>query len=86
MICFCMYTLLIFQFLFFSLSLGESIAVNNAYRQREGELSVGGSGGQEDAVALVKSFTLSAAAAPSSPSRQNIDSLIEKLQSGSIQV
>ncbi|KAI5620016.1 protein CIP2A, partial [Silurus asotus] len=56
--------------------LGESIAANNAYWQREGELGVRGSGVQEDGVAAVKNF------APNSPSRQNIDSLIEKLQSG----
>ncbi|KAM9436138.1 protein CIP2A isoform 2-T2 [Clarias gariepinus] len=56
--------------------LGESIAANNAYRQREGELSA-----QEDGVAPAKSFTVSSAA-PDSPSRQSIDSLIEKLQSG----
>ncbi|XP_046733639.1 protein CIP2A isoform X2 [Silurus meridionalis] len=56
--------------------LGESIAANNAYWKREGELGVRGSGVQEDGVPAVKNF------APNSPSRQNIDSLIEKLQSG----
>ncbi|KAB5533304.1 hypothetical protein PHYPO_G00130220 [Pangasianodon hypophthalmus] len=61
--------------------LGESIAANNAYRQREGELSVRGSGVQEDGVAPAKSFA-PPTAAPNSPSRQSIDSLIEKLQSG----
>ncbi|XP_053467729.1 protein CIP2A isoform X2 [Ictalurus furcatus] len=61
--------------------LGENIAANNAYRQREGKLSVRGGGVQEDGVAPEKNFTLSSAA-PNSPSRQSIDSLIEKLQSG----
>lgn len=60
----------------FSLSLGESIAANNAYQQHEGELSVGGGGVQEGGASSVKSCT------PSSPSHQSIDSLIEKLQSG----
>ncbi|KAF4075642.1 hypothetical protein AMELA_G00221040 [Ameiurus melas] len=60
--------------------LGESIAANNAYRQREGELSVRG-GVQEDGVSSAKNVALSSAA-PNSPSRQSIDSLIEKLQSG----
>lgn len=66
---------------FFSLSLGESIAANNAYRQHEGKLSVRGGSVQEDGVTPAKNFTLSSAA-PNSPSRQSIDSLIEKLQSG----
>ncbi|XP_058232691.1 protein CIP2A [Hemibagrus wyckioides] len=61
--------------------LGESIAANNAYRQREGELTVRGGGVQDDGVSSVKSFSMSGAG-PNSPSRQNIDSLIEKLQSG----
>ncbi|KAK3541634.1 hypothetical protein QTP86_033715 [Hemibagrus guttatus] len=60
--------------------LGESIAANNAYRQREGELTVRGRGVQDDGVSSAKSFSLSSAGP--SPSRQNIDSLIEKLQSG----
>lgn len=63
------------------LSLGESIAANNAYRQREGELIVRGSGVQDDGVTSVKNVSLSNAA-PNSPSGQSIDSLIEKLQSG----
>ncbi|XP_017308880.1 protein CIP2A isoform X2 [Ictalurus punctatus] len=61
--------------------LGESIAANNAYRQHEGKLSVRGGSIQEDGVTPAKNFTLSSAA-PNSPSRQSIDSLIEKLQSG----
>ncbi|KAF5893304.1 protein CIP2A isoform X1, partial [Clarias magur] len=56
--------------------LGESIAANNAYRQREDKLNA-----QEDGVVPAKNFTVSSAA-PDNPSRQSIDSLIEKLQSG----
>ncbi|KAI4898583.1 hypothetical protein NFI96_033242, partial [Prochilodus magdalenae] len=59
--------------------LGESIAANNAYRQKEAELSVRGSPIQEDGVSLGKSFPRSTTGSSSS-SRQNIDSLIEKLQ------
>ncbi|XP_060717896.1 protein CIP2A [Tachysurus vachellii] len=61
--------------------LGESIAANNAYRQREGESIVRVSGLQDDGVTSVKNVSLSIAA-PNSPSGQSIDSLIEKLQSG----
>ncbi|XP_060755699.1 protein CIP2A homolog isoform X2 [Neoarius graeffei] len=57
--------------------LGESIAANNAYRQREGELSIRGSGVQEDGVGFAVST-----AALNCPPCQSIDSLIEKLQSG----
>ncbi|KAL6462715.1 hypothetical protein MHYP_G00291370 [Metynnis hypsauchen] len=59
--------------------LGESIAASNAYRQKGPELVVRGSTVQEDGVTYGKSFPLSTTG-PSSPSRQNIDSLIEKLQ------
>uniref|UniRef100_A0AAR2K8E6 CIP2A N-terminal domain-containing protein n=1 Tax=Pygocentrus nattereri TaxID=42514 RepID=A0AAR2K8E6_PYGNA len=59
--------------------LGESIAASNAYRQKEPELVVRGSTIQEDGVTYGKSFPLSTTG-PCSPSRQNIDSLIEKLQ------
>ncbi|KAL7835387.1 hypothetical protein SRHO_G00277340 [Serrasalmus rhombeus] len=59
--------------------LGESIAASNAYRQKEPELVVRGSTIQEDGVTYGKSFPLSITG-PCSPSRQNIDSLIEKLQ------
>ncbi|XP_066538593.1 protein CIP2A isoform X2 [Hoplias malabaricus] len=58
--------------------LGESMAANNAYQQRETELATRGGAVQEDGVTIGKSFCTG----PSSPSRQNIDSLIEKLQSG----
>lgn len=68
-------------FLLLCLSLGESIAANNAYRKREGELVVRGSAVQEDGAAFGKSFPLSTTG-PTSPSPQSIDSLIEKLQSG----
>ncbi|XP_062841579.1 protein CIP2A [Trichomycterus rosablanca] len=61
--------------------LGESIAANNAYRQRDAELTVRGGGVQEDGLPAGKTFSLSAPA-PASPTRQSIDSLIEKLQSG----
>lgn len=61
------------------LSLGDSIAANNAYRQREAELSVR-SPASEDVTFAGKSFH--AAHAESSGSAYSIDSLIEKLQNG----
>lgn len=61
------------------LSLGDSIAANNAYRQRETELSVR-SPAREDATFAGKSFQ--AVHAESSGSAYSIDTLIEKLQNG----
>ncbi|KAK6299593.1 hypothetical protein J4Q44_G00296260 [Coregonus suidteri] len=62
-----------------SLVLGESIAANNAYRQREAELSVKRVAVQQDVPALMgKSLS---GPSPSSPSH-SIHSLIEKLQNG----
>ncbi|XP_022537301.2 protein CIP2A isoform X1 [Astyanax mexicanus] len=61
--------------------LGESIAANNAYRHREAERAVRGSTVQGDGVSFGKSFSRPSTG-PSGPSGQNIDSLIEKLQSG----
>uniref|UniRef100_A0A8K9XA86 CIP2A N-terminal domain-containing protein n=1 Tax=Oncorhynchus mykiss TaxID=8022 RepID=A0A8K9XA86_ONCMY len=62
-----------------SLVLGESIAANNAYRQREAELSVKRVAVQQDVPApMGKSLS---GPSPSSPSH-SIHSLIEKLQNG----
>ncbi|XP_055784362.1 protein CIP2A isoform X3 [Salvelinus fontinalis] len=62
-----------------SLVLGESIAANNAYRQREAELSVKRVAVQQDFPApMGKSLS---GPSPSSPSH-SIHSLIEKLQNG----
>uniref|UniRef100_A0A674D1J2 Cellular inhibitor of PP2A n=1 Tax=Salmo trutta TaxID=8032 RepID=A0A674D1J2_SALTR len=62
-----------------SLVLGESIAANNAYRQREAELSVKRVAVQQDVPApMGKSLS---GRSPSSPSH-SIHSLIEKLQNG----
>lgn len=60
------------------LSLGDSIAANNAYRQREAELSVR-SPAIEDGTFTGKRFH---AAHAESGSANSIDSLIEKLQNG----
>lgn len=62
-----------------SVILGDSIAANNAYCQREAELS-GRSSASEDVTFAGKSFH--AAHAKSSGSAYSIDSLIEKLQNG----
>ncbi|KAA0704608.1 Protein CIP2A -like protein [Triplophysa tibetana] len=61
-----------------SVTLGDSIAANNAYRQREAELSVR-SPAIEDGTFTGKSFH---AAHTESGSAYSIDSLIEKLQNG----
>lgn len=63
-----------------SVILGDSIAANNAYRQREAELSARSSSASEDATFAGKSFH--APHAESSGSACSIDSLIEKLQNG----
>ncbi|XP_059390846.1 protein CIP2A homolog [Carassius carassius] len=64
-----------------SVTLGDSIAANNAYRQRDGELSIRSSSASEDVSFMGKSFPKMHAEPPGS-AYQSIDSLIEKLQSG----
>uniref|UniRef100_A0A672PZJ2 CIP2A N-terminal domain-containing protein n=1 Tax=Sinocyclocheilus grahami TaxID=75366 RepID=A0A672PZJ2_SINGR len=61
--------------------LGDSIAANNAYRQRVGELSIRSSSASEDVSFMGKSFPIMHAE-PSGSAYQSIDSLIEKLQNG----
>uniref|UniRef100_A0A8C1K5I9 Cell proliferation regulating inhibitor of protein phosphatase 2A n=1 Tax=Cyprinus carpio TaxID=7962 RepID=A0A8C1K5I9_CYPCA len=64
-----------------SIILGDSIAANNAYCQRDGELSIRSSSASEDVSLVGKSFPIMHAEPPGS-AYQSIDSLIEKLQSG----
>ncbi|KTF85494.1 hypothetical protein cypCar_00025370 [Cyprinus carpio] len=64
-----------------SIILGYSIAANNAYCQRDGELSIRSSSASEDVSLVGKSFPIMHAEPPGS-AYQSIDSLIEKLQSG----
>ncbi|XP_067234155.1 protein CIP2A isoform X1 [Chanodichthys erythropterus] len=64
-----------------SVILGDSIAANNAYRQRDGELSIRSSSASEDVSFVVKSFPMTHAE-PSDSAYHSIDSLIEKLQNG----
>uniref|UniRef100_A0A673NMY5 Protein CIP2A homolog n=1 Tax=Sinocyclocheilus rhinocerous TaxID=307959 RepID=A0A673NMY5_9TELE len=64
-----------------SVILGDSIAANNAYRQRVGELSIRSSSASEDVSFVGKSFPIMHAE-PSGSAYQSIDSLIEKLQNG----
>ncbi|XP_043081670.1 protein CIP2A isoform X3 [Puntigrus tetrazona] len=64
-----------------SVILGDSIAANNAYRQKDSELSIRSSPGNEDVSFVGKSFPMMHAE-PSGSAYQNIDSLIEKLQNG----
>ena len=59
------------------LRLGESIAANNAYRQREAELSVKRVAVSDVPPPLGNSLS---GPCPSSPSNQGIHNLIEKLQ------
>ncbi|MBN3321716.1 CIP2A protein, partial [Atractosteus spatula] len=58
--------------------LGESIAANNAYRQREAEYSMRRNLAQDQHPLLAKPCS----SPSSSPSQQSIQSLIEKLQTG----
>ncbi len=62
-------------------SLGDSIAANNAYRQKDSELSIRSSPASEDVSFVGKSFHMMHAE-PSGSACQSIDSLIEKLQNG----
>ncbi|XP_052452474.1 protein CIP2A homolog isoform X3 [Carassius gibelio] len=64
-----------------SVILGDSIAANNAYRQKESELSIRSSPASEDVSFVGKSFPMMHAE-PSGSACQSIDSLIEKLQNG----
>uniref|UniRef100_A0A671QKB9 Protein CIP2A homolog n=1 Tax=Sinocyclocheilus anshuiensis TaxID=1608454 RepID=A0A671QKB9_9TELE len=64
-----------------SVILGDSIAANNAYRQRVGELSIWSSSASEDVSFMGKIFPIMHAE-PSGSAYQSIDSLIEKLQNG----
>nr|XP_005162765.1 protein CIP2A isoform X2 [Danio rerio] len=64
-----------------SVILGDSIAANNAYRQRDGELSIRRSSTSEDASFISKSFP-TMHTEPSGSASHSIDSLIEKLQNG----
>ncbi|XP_005162765.2 protein CIP2A isoform X2 [Danio rerio] len=64
-----------------SVILGDSIAANNAYRQRDGELSIRRSSASEDASFISKSFP-TMHTEPSGSASHSIDSLIEKLQNG----
>ncbi|XP_076868897.1 protein CIP2A [Brachyhypopomus gauderio] len=59
--------------------LGESVAADNAYRQREAELVAQGGTALEARVHAGKAF---ASPRPASPAHRDIDSLIEKLQNG----
>lgn len=63
------------------LSLGDSIAANNSYRQRDGELSIRSSSASEDVSFVGKSFPMTHTE-PSGSAYHSIDSLIEKLQNG----
>ncbi|KTG32638.1 hypothetical protein cypCar_00043044, partial [Cyprinus carpio] len=64
-----------------SVILGDSIAANNAYRQKDSELSIRSSPASEDVSFVGKSFPMMHAE-PSGSTCQSIDSLIEKLQNG----
>ncbi|XP_016319750.1 protein CIP2A homolog isoform X3 [Sinocyclocheilus anshuiensis] len=64
-----------------SVILGDSIAANNAYRQKDSELSIRSSPASEDVSFVGKSFPMMHAE-PSGSACQSIDSLIEKLQNG----
>ncbi|XP_016129786.1 protein CIP2A homolog [Sinocyclocheilus grahami] len=64
-----------------SVILGDSIAANNAYRQKDSELSIRSSPASEDVPFVGKSFPMMHAE-PSGSACQSIDSLIEKLQNG----
>ncbi|XP_050954384.1 protein CIP2A isoform X2 [Labeo rohita] len=64
-----------------SVILGDSIAANNAYRQKDSELSIRSISANEDVSFVGKSFP-TVHAEPSGSAYQSIDSLIEKLQNG----
>ncbi|KAL0156607.1 hypothetical protein M9458_047853, partial [Cirrhinus mrigala] len=57
------------------------IAANNAYRQRDSELSIRSISANEDVSFVGKSFP-TVHAEPSGSAYQSIDSLIKKLQNG----